>query len=55
VADWFAQRRYAWAGFLGAIAATAVAVLVNDSGGVMLVIGTVPISLTAAVAWATAR
>jgi len=55
LANWFATRRYAWAGFLGAVAATAAAVLVNDSGGLMLIIGTVPISLFAGLAWATAR
>jgi hypothetical protein len=54
VAEWFTDRRYAWAGFLGAVAAAVAAVLINDSGGVMLIIATVPISLTAGVAWATA-
>jgi hypothetical protein len=53
VAAWFADRRFAWAGFLGAIAGTIAAVLANDSGGLMLVIGTVPISLAAGLAWAT--
>jgi hypothetical protein len=51
----FGARRYAWAGFVAAIAATAAAVLANDSGGLMLVIGTVPISLIAGLAWATSR
>jgi hypothetical protein len=54
-ARWFADTPYAWAGFLGAIAAAAAAVLVNDSGGLVLIIGTVPISLAAGIAWATGR
>jgi hypothetical protein len=55
VRGWFAGKPYAWAGFLGAAAAGAAAVLVNDSGGLVLIIATVPISLMAGVAWATGR
>jgi hypothetical protein len=50
---WFAGRRYAGAGFVGALCGTIAAVLVNDSGGVMQMIGAVPLFLAAAVAWAT--
>jgi hypothetical protein len=50
---WFDGRRYAGAGFVGGLCGTVAAVLVNDSGGVMLMIGAVPLFLAAALAWAT--
>jgi hypothetical protein len=51
--DWFAARRYARAGFLGALAAAVAATLVNDSGGLVLMITTLVLAPTATVAWAT--
>jgi hypothetical protein len=53
IAALFAGRRYAGAGFVGAVAGAAAAVLVNDSGGLMLMICVLPLVLTAGVAWAT--
>jgi hypothetical protein len=53
IAGFFAGRRYAGAGFVGAVAGAAAAVLVNDSGGLMLMICVLPLMLTACVAWAT--
>jgi hypothetical protein len=53
VAGWFGERRYAWAGFLGAAAATVAAILANDSGGLLLMIGTAFLALATGVAWAT--
>jgi hypothetical protein len=55
IAALFAGRRYAGAGFVGAVAGAAAAVLVNDSGGLMLMICVLPLMLTAGVAWATQR
>jgi hypothetical protein len=53
IAGWFGDRRYAWAGFLGAVAGIAAAILANDSGGVVLMLGTALLTLAAGVAWAT--
>jgi hypothetical protein len=53
VLGWFAGRPSARAGFLGAVAAVAAAILVNDSGGLLLMIGTAFLSLAAGVAWVT--
>jgi hypothetical protein len=53
VAGWFAGRRYAGAGFVGALAGAATAVLVNDSGGLVLMVATIPLLGAVAVAWAT--
>jgi len=50
---WFGTRRAAWAGFLGAIAATLAGTLANDSGALLLQIGTVLAAATVGVAWAT--
>jgi hypothetical protein len=55
IAGYFAGRRYAGAGFAGAVAGAAAAVLINDSGGLMLIICVLPLMLTAGVAWATQR
>jgi hypothetical protein len=55
VLGWFAGRPSARAGFLGAAAGVAAAILVNDSGGLLLMIGTAFLSLAAGVAWATQR
>ena len=50
---WFGERRFAWGGFLGAVAATAAGTLVNDSGALLLIIGTLLCGAAAAVAWVT--
>lgn len=50
---WFADRRWAWAGWLGAVAATAAGTLVNDSGALLLIVGTAIATATAGLAWAT--
>jgi len=50
---WFGERRFAWGGFLGAAAATAAGTLANDSGALLLIIGTLLCGAAAAVAWAT--
>jgi hypothetical protein len=52
---WFRGRRTAWAGFGGAVAATGAGALANDSGALMLMIGTALCTLTAGLAWATHR
>ena len=49
---WFEGQPLAWAGFAGAIAATAVGTLANDSGALLLMIGTTFTALAAGVAWA---
>jgi hypothetical protein len=53
IEGWFAGRRTAWAGFVGAIAATIAGTLANDSGALLLAIGTVLCAATVGVAWAT--
>jgi hypothetical protein len=53
VREWFAGRPYARAGWLGAVAAAVAAILVNDSGGLLLMIGAGLVALVAGVAWAT--
>jgi hypothetical protein len=52
---WFADRRTAWAGLCGAAAATVAGTLANDSGALVLVIGTAFCALTAGLAWAARR
>jgi hypothetical protein len=51
VAAWFADRR-AWAGLVGAAAATVVGTLANDSGALLLMIGTALAASYAGFAWA---
>jgi hypothetical protein len=53
IASWFQGKRPALAGFLGAIAAVAVGTLANDSGVLLLMIGTAYLSMFAGCAWAT--
>ncbi len=53
IASWFGERRWAWAGWLGAVAATAAGTLVNDSGALLLIVGTTIAAATAGLAWAT--
>jgi cell division protein FtsW (lipid II flippase) len=52
VVSWFEGRRAALAGLAGAIAATIVGTLANDSGALLLMIGTGYASLFVAYAWA---
>ncbi len=53
IALWFCDRRWAWAGWLGAVAATAAGTLVNDSGALLLIVGTTIAAATVGLAWAT--
>ncbi len=53
IRGWFGERRIAWAGLLGAVAATLVAMLVNDSGALLLILGMAFVGATAGLAWAT--
>ncbi len=50
---WFGARQAAWAGFVGAVGATVAGTLANDSGALLLAIGTVLAAATVGVAWAT--
>jgi hypothetical protein len=53
VLSWFDGAPAARAGFLGAAAATLIGTLANDSGAMLLMIGTAVTSLAAGYAWAT--
>jgi hypothetical protein len=53
IEGWFGARRAAWAGLLGAVAATLAGTLANDSGALLLMIGAVLCAATVGVAWAT--
>ncbi len=53
IAIWFGDRPWAWAGWLGAVAATVAGTLVNDSGALLLVVGTTIAAATVGLAWAT--
>lgn len=53
IRTWFGSRRVAWAGLLGAAAATLAGTLANDSGALLLMIGTALCAATVGVAWAT--
>ena len=55
IEGWFTDRRAAWAGFVGAAAATVAGTLANDSGALLLMIGTVLCALSVGLAWATQR
>jgi hypothetical protein len=50
---WFGDRIAAWAGFVGALGATVAGTLANDSGVLLLAIGTVLAAATVGAAWAT--
>jgi hypothetical protein len=54
VLAWFRDRRAALAGLLGAAAATVLGTLANDSGALLLMVGTAYVAMFAGVAWATA-
>lgn len=53
IRTWFGSREVAWAGLLGALAATLAGTLANDSGALLLMIGTALCAATVGVAWAT--
>jgi hypothetical protein len=53
IRGWFGARRAAWAGFLGAVGATLAGTLANDSGALLLMIGSVLAAATVGHAWAT--
>jgi hypothetical protein len=53
VLGWFGDRRPARAGFLGALAGMLVGTVSNDSGSVLLVLGTIYIAVAAGFFWAT--
>lgn len=52
VKSWFEGAPAAWAGWVGAVAATVVGTLANDSGALLLMIGTALTSMAAGYAWA---
>jgi hypothetical protein len=52
---WLRPAPFARAGFLGACAAVAVGVLVNDSGATFVVLGSLALGATLAFAWAQSR
>ena len=53
VLSWFDRRRLALSGFLGAVAGILVGTIANDSGSVLLVIGTIYLAVAAGYFWAT--
>ena len=53
VLAWFGDRWAARAGFLGALAGVLVGTVANDSGSVLLVIGTIYLAAGAGFFWAT--
>jgi hypothetical protein len=52
VMGWFGDRAPARAGFLGALAATVVGTVSNDSGAILLIIGTIYLAIAAGFFWA---
>jgi hypothetical protein len=55
VLGWFGERQAARAGFLGALVAVVVGSLANDSGSILLVIGTIYLAACAGFFWGTRR
>jgi hypothetical protein len=55
IASWFAERPAAAAGTVGAISATVVGTLANDSAALLLMVGTGFVAAYCGLAWATAR
>ncbi len=51
IVAWFADARPALAGFLGALAAVVVGTLANDSGALLLMVGTAYLASFAGFAW----
>jgi len=54
VAAWFAGRPAARAGFIGALAATVIGGLTNDSGALLLIVGAAYLALYVGFAWSQA-
>jgi hypothetical protein len=52
ILGWFGDQDAARAGFLAACAATVVGTLANDSGAILLIIGTILLALAAGFFWA---
>jgi hypothetical protein len=52
IAGWFANAPLAWAGVVGAVGATIVGTLANDSGALLFMIGAALIAGSVGVAWA---
>jgi hypothetical protein len=50
---WFGGRRWAWAGLVGAVGATLAGTLANDSGALLLILGSTVAGATVGLAWAT--
>jgi hypothetical protein len=53
VLGWFGERRWARAGFCGALAGVSVGTIANDSGSVLLVIGMIYLAVSVGFYWAT--
>jgi len=53
ILSWFADRPAARAGFIGGITASAVGAIANDSGALLLLVGTVYLSGFAGLAWSS--
>lgn len=52
IMGWFGDRDAARAGYLGALAATIIGTLSNDSGAILLIIGTIYLAIAAGFFWA---
>jgi hypothetical protein len=52
ILGWFGDRDAARAGYLGALAATIVGTVSNDSGAILLIIGTIYLAIAAGFFWA---
>jgi hypothetical protein len=52
ILGWFGDREPARAGFLGALAATIVGTISNDSGAILLIIGTIYLAIASGFFWA---
>ena len=55
VAAWFESAPLAWAGLVGAVGATIVGTLANDSGALLFMIGAAFVAGAAGIAWAARR
>ena len=51
IAAWFTERPAAWAGVIGASAATVIGTLANDSAALLLMVGTGFIAAFCGLAW----
>jgi hypothetical protein len=54
VLGWFGARKAARDGFVGALVGVLVGTIANDSGSVLLVLGTIYLAVSAGFFWATA-